>query len=96
MDESSRIDAGEVRRIARLARLTLDDGEVVRLAGDLGRILEYVSHVSELSPAAEAPSGEHGGLRDDAPRPSLAPEDVAGPAPDFTRGHFIVPPVVGP
>ncbi len=95
MDETSRIDTGEVRRIARLARLTLDEGEVLRLAGDLGRILDYVSHVSELSPPPGGPPDEHGGLRDDAPEASLAPEDVAGPAPTFTRGHFVVPPVVG-
>ncbi len=92
------ISTDEVRRIARLARLTLDDAEVVRLAEDLGRILEYVSHIAELElPAGEVvPEGSTADLRDDSPRPGLAREQVEANAPAMERGHFIVPRVVGP
>ncbi len=100
------ISRDEVRRIARLARLTLDEDETARLARELGDILGYVSRLAELDLAGEetpedapdsAPeaTAEPGALREDAPRQGLDRAEVEHEAPRMERGHFIVPRVVG-
>lgn len=106
MTPTRTITPDEVRRIADLARLTLADEDVQRLADELGRILEYVSRLEELEldadaasgaecePAAAAPAGST--LREDEPRPSLPREAVERAAPRMEQGFFIVPKVVGP
>jgi aspartyl-tRNA(Asn)/glutamyl-tRNA(Gln) amidotransferase subunit C len=97
----ARVPIEEVRRIAALARLTLDDAEAVRLAGDLAEILGYVSRLAELEPidepAATEPAATEpaGALRADEPRPGLAPAHLLAEAPATVRGHFVVPQVVG-
>lgn len=40
---SNAIDAEQVRRIATLARLKLTDDEIAEFAGQLGRVLDYIT-----------------------------------------------------
>ena len=44
------VDRREVERIARLARLSLDDSEAERLALELSRILAHATRLGELTP----------------------------------------------
>ncbi|MGY8803256.1 MAG: Asp-tRNA(Asn)/Glu-tRNA(Gln) amidotransferase subunit GatC, partial [bacterium] len=44
----SRITPEQVHYIATLARLSLDEGDVARMAADMDRILEYVDSLAEL------------------------------------------------
>lgn len=100
------VDEDEVRRIAGLARLELEEDEVARLADELGRILDHVEELRELEPdrprEPERPPGSDGEPPDpaaDAPatlRPDVPSPDpmAAGPeraAPDWRDGFFVVP-----
>jgi aspartyl-tRNA(Asn)/glutamyl-tRNA(Gln) amidotransferase subunit C len=51
----SRIRPEEVREIAVLARLALDDGEIARMTQDLDAILGYVAALGELDTTATLP-----------------------------------------
>jgi aspartyl-tRNA(Asn)/glutamyl-tRNA(Gln) amidotransferase subunit C len=86
----------EVRRIAALARLRLEDEDVDRLTGELNRILEHVRSLDEADTSgAGAPvrlPDEPVPFRD----PVLGPDELeAGApgdrAPDWRDGFFVVP-----
>ena len=86
----------EVLRVARLARLELDDVEVARFQEQLSAILEAVSKVSELE-LSDVPPTSHpleiaNAWAEDELRPSLALEDVFANAPDREDGYFRTPP----
>lgn len=88
----------EVRYVASLARLALDDDEVGRLAPQLSRILEYAEQVGEVAtedvPATSHPYPLHNVFRDDEVRASLPREDVLAPAPEVEDDRFAVPRIV--
>ena len=95
------IDAGEVKRIAALARLTLDDATVARFQEQLGAILEYVATLDDLGALRCEPTKSTGharcdpaGLRPDEVRPSLPIDEVLRDAPDASAGFFRVPRVL--
>ncbi len=95
----SRIDAQEVRAIARLARLELSEEEVTRLAENLQNILAYVDtlaevDVADVEPFINAAAGSNV-LRADEPRPGLPRETALENAPRQAGGFFKVPPVHG-
>ncbi len=100
------VDEDEVRRVARLARLELEEDEVARLAEELGRILDHVDALEDVElddlREPERPAGSDGEPPDpaaDAPpafRPDVPSPDpmAAGPeraAPDWRDGFFVVP-----
>ncbi|MHB0968976.1 MAG: Asp-tRNA(Asn)/Glu-tRNA(Gln) amidotransferase subunit GatC [Thermoanaerobaculia bacterium] len=91
------IDRNEVLRIAALAQLDFDDAAAERMARDLSQILEYVDQIAsvDVSSVETTTPDEPLPLRDDVIGPSLPPETVAGNAPEFARGHFVVPRVIG-
>lgn len=85
----------EVARIAHLARLRLDEAETERLAGELGKILDYVRELSALDtervPATFRVGGEEPkAWREDAPEPGLSREEALAEAPDAWEGFFRV------
>ena len=75
------IDREQVLHVARLARLQLTEEEVERMSGELSKVLDHIETIGELGdlegvePTSHVVSVENV-LRDDEPRPSLAP-DVA-------------------
>lgn len=86
------MDEAEVRRIADLARLELDETEVRRLAGELGDLMEKLERLREL-PGESAEAEDEPGLR---LRPDTPPSDplARGPesfAPDWRDGFFVLP-----
>jgi aspartyl-tRNA(Asn)/glutamyl-tRNA(Gln) amidotransferase subunit C len=88
------IEHDEVRHVAKLARLRLEEGEVPRLAAELGAILEAVSKVAELAtvePAAPAAYPLTNGLAADEVEPSLARADALANAPQPEGDYFGVP-----
>ena len=86
----------QVLHVARLARLDLDDGEVERLTGELGAILDAVSKVAELDlenvPPTSHPLDLVNVWAEDEPHESLPLEDALRNAPESERGLFKVPP----
>ncbi|MPZ86917.1 MAG: Asp-tRNA(Asn)/Glu-tRNA(Gln) amidotransferase subunit GatC [Nitriliruptorales bacterium] len=88
----------DVRHVARLARLALDDDEVAALRGELSTILSYAEKVGEVA-SADVPPTSHAYplanvVRPDQPRPSLPAEDAVSTAPQAQDGRFQVPRIV--
>ena len=96
------ISPEEVRRIAALAALELDDDEVDRLAGELSDILGHFERLrsaedaerAEPLTAEDAERAENGGrtrLRPDEPVTDRLEADPGAVAPGWTAGFFTVP-----
>jgi len=85
----------DVRYVARLARLRLEDDEARRATGELARILAHIAKIGELD-IAEVPPMAHvldvvNVERVDKPRPGLEREDALRNAPAVTDDCFRVP-----
>lgn len=93
------ISAEQVRHVARLARLALDDEEVARYASQLSAILEHVEAVRRLDTADVPPTAHpfpvENVLRDDTPVPCLDREAVLAQAPSVESDRFRVPRIMG-
>jgi len=92
------ISREEVEKLAELAKLDLDDGEIDRFREDLGHILEYVDTLDEVEtadvePTTHAVLSEMLGRRDELEE-GLSREEVLRDAPDDERDQFRVPKVV--
>jgi aspartyl-tRNA(Asn)/glutamyl-tRNA(Gln) amidotransferase subunit C len=93
------ISPDEVRHVARLARLALDDDEVGRMALQLSAILEHVDAVRRLDTADVPPTAHpfpvENVLRSDTETPSLDRETVLAQAPRAENDRFRVPRIMG-
>ena len=93
------ISVDEVRRIAGLAQLELEEQELHRYAQQLGAILGFVERLSQVD--TENVSADPGSpvaedqLRPDTSLPGLQREDALENAPESQDGHFGVPRVLG-
>jgi aspartyl-tRNA(Asn)/glutamyl-tRNA(Gln) amidotransferase subunit C len=89
------IDRKQVLHVARLARLSLSDEEVERMATELSGILEHVERISELDLDGVEPTSHVielvNVLRPDEPRPSWDRDEMLERAPDPANGAFRVP-----
>ena len=87
----------EVRHVAELARIALNDAEVAQFQQQLERILEYIEQLRALNTEQIEPTSHvlplSNVLREDTPQPSLAPDTVVGIAP-ARQGHFLKVPRV--
>ena len=98
MSTGPRIRPEEVREIAALARLRLDEEEIARMTHDLDAILGYVAALRELDTSGVEPM-THAvpfdcPLRDDEIRAALPVEEALGNAPRREGTFFQVPRVV--
>ncbi len=88
----------DVRYVANLARLDLDEEEIRTFQGQLGTILEYVEKLGELDLEGIEPTAYPSPVFDrmdaDEPRPGLAPSALLDNAPDQASGQVRVPKVV--
>ena len=93
-----RIDHAEVRRIAHLANLELDDADVEALTRDLESILDHVALLDELDVSSVEPTAFALDVpaepREDVQGPRLSSTEALANAPDSTDGHFRVPQVI--
>jgi aspartyl-tRNA(Asn)/glutamyl-tRNA(Gln) amidotransferase subunit C len=84
----------EVLYIARLARISLREEEVDRLAGELSGILDHFAALQELETGDVEPTAHPLPLRnvtrDDEVAPSLPLEDVLANAPETEDGYIRV------
>ncbi|MFB6351549.1 MAG: Asp-tRNA(Asn)/Glu-tRNA(Gln) amidotransferase subunit GatC [Bradymonadaceae bacterium] len=92
------IEADDVRHIAKLARIELEDDEIEQFQSELADIIEYVDKLEELEtedvePTTHAILDEMVG-REDETVEGLPREDVLKNAPDEDEGQFRVPKVV--
>lgn len=92
------IEEEQVRHVARLARLALDDTTVQRLTGELSTILELVDRMNERETTGVAPMANPFDaaqrLREDEVTEGDEREKLQSGAPATERGLYLVPRVV--
>ena len=95
---SMSLDAVTVRRIARLARLGIEEHEVERLQGELSGILNWIEQLNALDVEGVEPlvGVGHAALRmrRDEVTDGNKPEAVLGDAPERAGPYYCVPKVV--
>lgn len=93
-----RIDQEQVRKVAKLARLELDEGEVEEFSGQLSAILEYFEKMDELDTDDVEPLAHclpiSNVLREDVDRESLGTEAALANAPQRDGEFFKVPKIL--
>ena len=99
MPDAQKLTPDDVKKVAKLARLSLDDADVTRLTGQLESILGYVNKISQVDVTGVAPLAHalplHNVLREDVPTPPLSLDKVLQNAPDAEAPFFKVPKVIG-
>jgi len=89
------LDPATVRRIARLARIRLEETEVERLRGELNGILGWIEQLSEVNVEGVEPLA--GGatmalrLREDIVNDGNNAEGVLANAPERAGDFYVVP-----
>lgn len=95
------VDRDEVRRIAELAKLSLDDSETDRLAEEMTRILGHAERLrgvgsGTVADARDRAAPEDGSdLAGDPAVPDPLARDLTDFAPEMHDGFFTVPPPPG-
>jgi aspartyl-tRNA(Asn)/glutamyl-tRNA(Gln) amidotransferase subunit C len=92
------VDTATVRRIAHLARIAVEDGEVEKMRVEINAILAFVAQLSEVDVEGVAPMTSVMPMamkkRADVVTDGGIPEIVVGNAPASEDHFFLVPKVV--
>jgi aspartyl-tRNA(Asn)/glutamyl-tRNA(Gln) amidotransferase subunit C len=95
----SQISRDDVAHLARLARLSLTDGELDSFAGQLDAILAHVGQIQAVDvtgvEATDNPLKDLNVTRPDTVLPSLAQDEALAAAPNAVDGRFAVPRILG-
>ena len=96
-----KITEKEVRYVADLANLKLNDEEIARLSRDLDEILTHMDTLNEVDTSEVQPMAqvlyeaeETATLREDVERPCLSNEAALANAPLAGAGYYKVPKVI--
>lgn len=96
---SDRITRPAVEKVARLARLSLTEGEIEVVTRELGDMLEHFADIDALDLDGVEPMTQPVPLvnvmRDDVPTQTLDRDEVLAAAPVAADGQFRVPPIIG-
>lgn len=96
--QQKKIDIEQVRQVAKLSRLDLNENEMAQFASQLSAILEYVEKINQLDTANVEPLAHclpiNNCLRPDEIKPSLGTEKTLSNAPDKDEQFFIVPKIL--
>jgi aspartyl-tRNA(Asn)/glutamyl-tRNA(Gln) amidotransferase subunit C len=88
----------DVDYVARLARLSLSDGETEKMTGQLGAILETIEKLKELDTANVPPTSHpfftKTAFREDRAEERGDPEKILANAPSREDSFFKVPKVI--
>jgi aspartyl-tRNA(Asn)/glutamyl-tRNA(Gln) amidotransferase subunit C len=85
--DGARVDAEEVRHVADLARVSLDDDEVETFAAQFAEILDYFEALDEV-PAVEAEADLANVMRADEVRDGLSQAEALRNAAETEDGYF--------
>lgn len=88
----------EVKRIAKLAKLSLTEDEEINLQKEMSSILDYVDKLNEIDTNDVEPLSHpitvENVFREDKIEKSISREDALKNAPDATEEFFKVPKVI--
>ncbi|MDR1590010.1 MAG: aspartyl/glutamyl-tRNA amidotransferase subunit C [Oscillospiraceae bacterium] len=81
----------ELRKIAALAKLSLDGEDMAALAADVGEIIEFAEAVAgaDIPDAESVGTGETYPLREDVPGLSAPRDDILRNAAQSSGGYFV-------
>ena len=92
------IDVETARRVAKLARIQVDDGDLAALAGELSNILGFMEQLNEVNVDGVEPMTSVTPMRlkrrADVVTEGNIQDKVLKNAPDAREGFFAVPKVV--
>jgi aspartyl-tRNA(Asn)/glutamyl-tRNA(Gln) amidotransferase subunit C len=92
------IDAATVKKVARLARIRVEEGELEPLAAELSGIITWIEQLNEVDTEGVQPMASTEAvtlpMRDDVVTEGGDPAVVLANAPKADRGFFVVPKVV--
>jgi aspartyl-tRNA(Asn)/glutamyl-tRNA(Gln) amidotransferase subunit C len=92
------LDTATISRIAKLARIHVEEADLPRLQGDLNSILGWIEQLNEVDVTGVAPltGAAHMALRlrDDVVTDGAMAAQILGNAPDRAGNFFAVPKVV--
>ncbi|QOV88700.1 Asp-tRNA(Asn)/Glu-tRNA(Gln) amidotransferase subunit GatC [Humisphaera borealis] len=93
------ITVDDVRKVARLARLSIPDTDLPAITAKLEPILGYIEQLNEVDTAGVAAMAHvvplHNVLREDTIEPALGLEATLRNAPETDGPFFKVPKVIG-
>ncbi|MCH7659980.1 MAG: Asp-tRNA(Asn)/Glu-tRNA(Gln) amidotransferase subunit GatC [Euryarchaeota archaeon] len=92
MSEQQSVSPEEVRHVASLARVDLDEGEVEAFTEQFVEILEAFETLDEV-PEIEDSEGLENVMREDEVREGLSQEEALENAPESAEGYFKGPSV---
>ena len=99
MSAGEKISFEQVRHVAKLSRLAIDDAHAKRYASQLESILEYVAQIGEVDITGVEPMAHAlpltNVLRDDVAGDALPVKQVLQNAPETDGSFFKVPKVIG-
>jgi len=92
------IDAATVRKVARLARIRIEEDRLEPLAAELSGILAWIEQLNEVDTEGVAPLASTEAVklptRDDVVTDGGDPAKVLANAPKADRNYFVVPKVI--
>jgi aspartyl-tRNA(Asn)/glutamyl-tRNA(Gln) amidotransferase subunit C len=92
------VDENTVKRIARLARLALEDDQVAPMMAELNEILAWVEQLGEIDvegvPPMTSVAAQRLKMRDDVVTDGGYPDGLMKNAPQSEDHFFVVPKVV--
>jgi len=92
------VDRDTVRRIARLARLAVDEDQVAHMESELNALLAWVEQLQEVDiegvPPMTSVVAQRLKMREDAVTDGGYPQDLMKNAPQAEDNFFVVPKVV--
>ena len=92
------VDADTVKRIGRLARIKVEDGDVDKLKDELNTILEFVEQLSEVKVEGVEPMTSVAPMalrrREDKVTDGGYPDQIVANSPISEDNFFMVPKVV--
>ncbi|MGD8369032.1 MAG: Asp-tRNA(Asn)/Glu-tRNA(Gln) amidotransferase subunit GatC [Desulfobacterales bacterium] len=93
-----KISHDEVRYVADLARLDLDEAALEQFAGQVGEILEYIDKLNEVDTEGIDPTSHAifltNAFREDEPAGHLETDRALANAPEQEDGCFVVPKII--
>lgn len=88
----------EIRKVAHLARLELNQAEVAQMTDQVGTILAYIDKLNELDTAGVKPTTHalaiNNAFRDDVVVPSLPQAEALRNGPKQNGEAFVVPKII--